>query len=102
MIFQFVFFFSSRRRHTRLQGDWSSDVCSSDLNAADDAVRHFKKAVSLAPDFYAARNNLGLMYLTTQNFVDAEQQFREVVRLHPTDSQAYFNLGNTCLLSQRF
>src|ERR1022692_194059 len=24
-----VFFFSSRRRHTRLQGDWSSDVCSS-------------------------------------------------------------------------
>src|SRR5256885_3028334 len=27
----FLFFFSSRRRHTRLQGDWSSDVCSSDL-----------------------------------------------------------------------
>src|SRR2546426_8240999 len=26
-----IFFFSSRRRHTRLQGDWSSDVCSSDL-----------------------------------------------------------------------
>src|SRR2546426_5598705 len=26
-----MFFFSSRRRHTRLQGDWSSDVCSSDL-----------------------------------------------------------------------
>src|SRR3989454_4517430 len=29
--FQSYFFFSSRRRHTRLQGDWSSDVCSSDL-----------------------------------------------------------------------
>src|SRR5256885_180965 len=28
-----LFFFSSRRRHTRLQGDWSSDVCSSDLGA---------------------------------------------------------------------
>src|SRR5690242_20750544 len=26
------FFFSSRRRHTRLTCDWSSDVCSSDLN----------------------------------------------------------------------
>ena len=25
------FFFSSRRRHTSLAGDWSSDVCSSDL-----------------------------------------------------------------------
>src|SRR5258705_7972731 len=27
----FVFFFSSRRRHTRCLSDWSSDVCSSDL-----------------------------------------------------------------------
>src|SRR3989454_11584405 len=31
MDFSISFFFSSRRRHTRLQGDWSSDVCSSDL-----------------------------------------------------------------------
>src|SRR5207248_11301709 len=30
-IFFFFFFFSSRRRHTRSYGDWSSDVCSSDL-----------------------------------------------------------------------
>src|SRR5256885_7889046 len=30
------FFFSSRRRHTRLQGDWSSDVCSSDLRCIQD------------------------------------------------------------------
>src|SRR2546430_3242804 len=27
----FFFFFSSRRRHTRFDCDWSSDVCSSDL-----------------------------------------------------------------------
>src|SRR5437763_13908236 len=32
--FRFSFFFSSRRRHTRYIGDWSSDVCSSDLAAA--------------------------------------------------------------------
>src|SRR5207245_3594218 len=29
------FFFSSRRRHTRCYRDWSSDVCSSDLNAQE-------------------------------------------------------------------
>src|SRR5260370_40773381 len=28
------FFFSSRRRHTRFKCDWSSDVCSSDLEGA--------------------------------------------------------------------
>src|SRR5256885_15999350 len=32
MVLLCFFFFSSRRRHTRLQGDWSSDVCSSDLD----------------------------------------------------------------------
>src|SRR5207249_5028391 len=33
-LFLFVcFFFSSRRRHTRSKRDWSSDVCSSDLDA---------------------------------------------------------------------
>src|SRR6266542_4512130 len=32
MVLSFFFFFSSRRRHTRCYRDWSSDVCSSDLN----------------------------------------------------------------------
>src|SRR5438477_8500394 len=32
------FFFSSRRRHTRLTCDWSSDVCSSDLVASNQLV----------------------------------------------------------------
>src|SRR5256885_5642657 len=35
---QLLFFFSSRRRHTRLQGDWSSDVCSSDLGGESAVV----------------------------------------------------------------
>src|SRR5437899_9250238 len=35
MICYFLFFFSSRRRHTRCLSDWSSDVCSSDLEIID-------------------------------------------------------------------
>src|SRR5256886_10913656 len=31
LVYECVFFFSSRRRHTRFDCDWSSDVCSSDL-----------------------------------------------------------------------
>src|SRR5438477_1055884 len=38
-----LFFFSSRRRHTRLTCDWSSDVCSSDLNTI---CRKMKKTSS--------------------------------------------------------
>src|SRR5256885_17138354 len=47
-----VFFFSSRRRHTRLQGDWSSDVCSSDLRDPFDASHSpvFEQLEGLAVD----------------------------------------------------
>src|SRR5256885_4078479 len=40
------FFFSSRRRHTRLQGDWSSDVCSSDLAERADRLQ---RAMQMRP-----------------------------------------------------
>src|SRR5688500_19336531 len=46
------FFFSSRRRHTRLQGDWSSDVCSSDLVVC----------ISLWPKLTSTPAPSGLMY----------------------------------------
>src|SRR5882762_11936411 len=38
MNYIFFFFFSSRRRHTRFKCDWSSDVCSSDLRLAREAL----------------------------------------------------------------
>src|SRR5690554_2895444 len=42
----FLFFFSSRRRHTRCGRDWSSDVCSSDLNLAKEMhVGHLRSTI---------------------------------------------------------
>src|SRR5256884_7305206 len=41
----FFFFFSSRRRHTRCSRDWSSDVCSSDL---EDVAQTFEACQSEA------------------------------------------------------
>src|SRR5690242_20754989 len=45
-----LFFFSSRRRHTRLTCDWSSDVCSSDLDTLRTALANLESdfAVLLA------------------------------------------------------
>src|SRR5437762_7937698 len=51
-MYSLFFFFSSRRRHTRYIGDWSSDVCSSDLAGAradpDAAAQRDHAAVSAA------------------------------------------------------
>src|SRR2546430_5645647 len=48
--YHFFFFFSSRRRHTRFDCDWSSDVCSSDLNDVLLLVRNLV-------DFYPTGKN---------------------------------------------
>src|SRR5256885_5227477 len=69
------FFFSSRRRHTRLQGDWSSDVCSSDL----DFTNKFRKPrdvqgdVSLAVVGKISYELLGMNFLP---FVTRSQAFK--------------------------
>src|SRR5438445_13456203 len=50
------FFFSSRRRHTRYWRDWSSDVCSSDLDrtgGSDDEVVFVPALAGLGAPFWA-------------------------------------------------
>src|SRR5437762_10714979 len=50
------FFFSSRRRHTRYIGDWSSDVCSSDLD--ERGLPQQRELVRLARPQRAERDHL--------------------------------------------
>src|SRR2546421_7446131 len=42
-----MFFFSSRRRHTRSDRDWSSDVCSSDLVSLGEMRRVFNLGIGM-------------------------------------------------------
>src|SRR6266487_4841660 len=49
------FFFSSRRRHTRWTGDWSSDVCSSDLSC----IRRRSTSTAIATAWAAPSSRRG-------------------------------------------
>src|SRR5256885_17127692 len=61
------FFFSSRRRHTRLQGDWSSDVCSSDPGAGyRKPVLELLQAFSQATDIRAEASFGNMKQIETQ------------------------------------
>ncbi len=68
----------------------------------DDAIAHYQKAVSLSPEFYAARNNLGSGYLSKSQFGAAQEQFEQVIKTNPSDAAAYFNLGNLFLLTRNY
>ena len=64
----------------------------------EDAIRHYQKAVTIAPDFYLAHNNLGSDYLSKADFPNARKEFERVVQLNQSDATAYFNLSNVCML----
>src|SRR5256885_12348721 len=87
-----VFFFSSRRRHTRLQGDWSSDVCSSDLferERADYLLSHgpaqYEDFISRLEQMRRARRN------ELNKFLDAIVQANE-----PTIRSEERRVGKEC------
>src|SRR3712207_7518339 len=65
------FFFSSRRRHTKYWRDWSSDVCSSDLEALESARR------------VAALYDQGQRHLNAEEWQQAFECFEEIQRLEP-------------------
>jgi tetratricopeptide (TPR) repeat protein len=65
----------------------------------EEAIRHYQKAITIAPDFYIAHNNLGSDFVSKSDFVAARNEFEQVVRLNHSDADAFFNLSNVCMLT---
>src|SRR2546422_11773861 len=69
----FFFFFSSRRRHTRCSRDWSSDVCSSDLETY---VKRLTQLEQIASEFagvekvFAIQAGREVRVVVTPNVID--------------------------------
>src|SRR3712207_9119495 len=75
-----VFFFSSRRRHTRYWRDWSSDVCSSDLCSCSDSTRFWARSRSSS---------------TSPNWIDVVGQALAQAGVSPTRSEER-RVGEEC------
>ena len=68
----------------------------------NDAIEHYKKALSYSPDFAPAHNHLGSAYLNRQKFGEAQNEFEAAVKANQNDAQAHFNLANVMLLTKRY
>src|SRR5205807_6459305 len=85
-------FFSSRRRHTRLQGDWSSDVCSSNL-------KRFEREARLAsaldhPNICTIfdLNEIGGVHFIAMQYVEGKN-VRELVSGRPLDLRSALSIA---------
>src|SRR5688572_27784790 len=88
--FFFFFFFSSRRRHTRFDCDWSSDVCSSDLNQVPSrASRKFPSALGRHIERLQSIPGAGGENTEGRSGADAEKFF---ALAYPSDDIALANL----------
>ena len=68
---------------------------------AEEANRHFARAVELQPGYVSARYNWGVALLDQGRAVDAIAQFEAAVRLAPGHADACLNLGNALMQVQR-
>src|SRR2546430_10895709 len=98
MVAVFVFFFSSRRRHTRFDCDWSSDVCSSDLNGFN-AIATRGRRVGLIQ----SEHNPAISRSRTRRF-GARRRERFAIRRseeHTSELQSQSNLVCRLLLEKK-
>jgi tetratricopeptide (TPR) repeat protein len=58
-----------------------------------EAASHFQQAVSLYPEYLAARNDLGAQFLKLKRIDEAEKAFQTVIEKDPKNFNAKFNLG---------
>lgn len=82
--------------------EFEAGMKSEQKGEMDAAVRHYQAAIQQAPDFYPARNNLGIRRLQEGNMKEAEDEFRRVLELNSNSAQAYLNLGNVLYITRRY
>src|SRR5205807_4957131 len=88
-----LFFFSSRRRHTRLQGDWSSDVCSSDLGTHSSEARAPERWIPA----FAAITVVVLLFLGFCGAAVAADRSSDRQILHILDRSEERRVGKECI-----
>ena len=66
------------------------------------AIEHYKKAVAIAPEMYAAINNLGIACTLTHRYPEAEAAFQKALSVDPSSTDAYVNLGHVYFEMEKY
>src|SRR2546430_9445848 len=95
------FFFSSRRRHTRFDCDWSSDVCSSDLHRIPSATVWERGRTSLRTRTRRVRERFSKAWCSLLNPVFTGPAAEARSEEHTSELQSQSNLVCRLLLDKK-
>src|SRR5262249_12862315 len=92
------------RRHfpKKALKEFDKGVEADERGKRDDALRHYERAIDIAPSFYPAHNNIGSNLLSKSDFPEAERHFKEAIKLNQSDPEAHLNLANLYLTQKHY
>jgi tetratricopeptide (TPR) repeat protein len=73
--------------------DYEKAIEEKQKGKIESAVRLLEEAISLAPNFFHAHNNLGILYLSSKRYGDAEKEFQRSHVLNAKTERPLVNLG---------
>jgi len=68
----------------------------------DEAIEHYKTALSVKPDYVTAHYNLGNAYLNQGRMDEAVSHFRDALKIKPEHAYTHYSYGNLLLKQGRF
>ena len=82
--------------------EFESGNKSVDENKTEEAVAHFRKAISICPNFVMARNNLGAQLLAQGKLDEAAEELRQAIQIDEKAFNPKLNLGIVLAQKQEF
>src|SRR5215471_10950475 len=74
--------------------DYEKAIDEKQKGRLESAVKLLEEAIHLAPNFFHAHNNLGILYLSAKRYTDAEREFKQSHALNPKTERPLVNLGS--------
>jgi len=74
--------------------DYEKAIDEKQKGRIESAVKLLEEAIHLAPNFFHAHNNLGILYLSSKRYADAEREFKQSHALNPKTERPLVNLGS--------
>ena len=59
----------------------------------DGALIHYRKALSIQPDFIQVLNNMGFIYMKKNDYEESISFFEKIIEIRPSYSSAYYNIA---------